>query len=78
VADVGSLPDDVIEGETGHVFRSGDVSQLIDRIRIHFSSEMFSDLEMRREKIRAYGAERFSWATNADRTCAVYARILAN
>jgi len=78
VTDVGSLPDDVIEGETGYVFPASDVSALIDRIRTHFSSELFSDFAMRREKIRAHGAERFSWATNADRTCAVYARILAN
>jgi D-inositol-3-phosphate glycosyltransferase len=77
-ADVGSLAEDVVEGETGYVFRSGDVSSLVDSIRAYFSSALFKDVEMNREKIRRYGAERFSWATNADRTCAVYARMLTN
>jgi D-inositol-3-phosphate glycosyltransferase len=77
VADAGSLPEDVVE-ESGYVFRSGEVSALIETIRAYFSSDLFNDLEMRREKIREYGAGRFSWATNADRTCAVYARMLTN
>jgi D-inositol-3-phosphate glycosyltransferase len=78
VADVGSLAEDVVEGETGYVFRPGDVSSLVGSIRAYFSGALFKDVEMSREKIRQYGAERFSWATNADRTCAVYARMLTN
>jgi glycosyltransferase involved in cell wall biosynthesis len=78
VADVGSLPGDIVEGETGYVFHSGDVSALVEAIRAYFSSALFHDLEMRRESILAYGGERFSWAANADRTCAVYARVLSN
>jgi len=78
VADVGSLAEDVVEGETGYVFRSGDVLSLVGSIRAYFSAALFRDVEMSREKIRRYGAERFSWATNADRTCAVYARMLTN
>src|SRR5207247_9522751 len=78
VADVGSLQHDVVAGETGYVFQSGQVSALVEAIRAYFSSALFHDLEMRRENIRAYGAERFSWAANADRTCAVYASVLTN
>jgi D-inositol-3-phosphate glycosyltransferase len=77
VADVGSLKDDVIEDETGLVFRPGDVLDLAAKIRRYFASDLFRDLDMRSQKIRAYGAERFSWTTNADRTCDVYASTLA-
>ena len=74
VADVGSLKDDVIEGETGLVFRPGDVSDLASKLRDYFAADLFADLDTRSRKIQEYGAERFSWTRNADLTCAVYAR----
>lgn len=75
-SDAGSLKADVIEGETGLGFRSGDVSDLAATIRKYFASELFADLEARSLKIRAHGAEAFSWTRNAELTCAVYARLL--
>jgi glycosyltransferase involved in cell wall biosynthesis len=75
-ADVGSLREDIIEGETGLVFKTGDVLDLARAIHTYFASELFTDLETRRGKIRDYGAERFSWTRNADLTCAVYERLL--
>jgi glycosyltransferase involved in cell wall biosynthesis len=75
-SDVGSLKADVIEGETGLVFRSGDVSDLASQIRTYFASELFGDLDARRPKIRAHGAEAFSWTRNAELTCAAYGRLL--
>ena len=76
VADVGSLKEDVIEGETGFVFRPGDVRDLAAKLRAFFSTDLFADLDTRSRKIAEYGAERFSWATNADLTCRVYARTV--
>jgi glycosyltransferase involved in cell wall biosynthesis len=75
VADIASLMDDVIEGETGLVFRLGDPHDLADTIRKYFDSHLSADLETRGQKIRAYGAERFSWARNAEETHRVYRRI---
>ena len=75
VSDVGSLKDDVSEGETGFVFRPGDVVDLAAQIRGYFASGLFKDLDARSEKIRQYGETRFSWATNAETTCAVYASL---
>ncbi len=75
-ADVGCLKADVIEGETGLVFRSGDVPDLASKIRTYFASDLFNDLEARRSKIRALGAKAFSWARNGELTCAVYRRLL--
>lgn len=74
-ADVESLRDDVVEGETGLVFKVGDVADLAKKIQEYFASELFRDLETRERRIREYGAERFSWTTNAERTCSVYGRL---
>lgn len=75
-ADVGSLREDVVEGETGWVFRPGDMRDFADTIRTYFASDLYKDLETRSRKISDYGAERFSWQENAERTCAVYAGVL--
>jgi glycosyltransferase involved in cell wall biosynthesis len=75
-SDAGSLMGDVVEGKTGFVFRSGDVEDLARTIRKFFASDLFHDLEARSEKIRAYGAEAYSWGRNGDVTCAAYERLL--
>jgi glycosyltransferase involved in cell wall biosynthesis len=76
-SDVGSLKTDVIEGETGLVFRSGDVADLASTIRAYFTSELFINLDARSPKIRALGVKAFSWTRNAELTCAAYGRLLA-
>lgn len=75
-ADVGSLREDIIEGETGLVFKPGDVLDLVRKIQTYFASELFRNLNTRRRRIREYGAERFSWKRNAQLTCAMYERML--
>jgi glycosyltransferase involved in cell wall biosynthesis len=75
-ADVGSLAEDVIAGETGLIFRAGDADHLATRIREYFASDLFSRLEDRSDHIREYGERRFSWALNARRTCGVYESLL--
>lgn len=78
VADVGSLGEHVVEGQTGLVFKAGDVQDLACKIRTYFASELFRNLENGSWNIREYGAERFSWESNAERTCRVYEGVLAN
>jgi D-inositol-3-phosphate glycosyltransferase len=75
-SDVGSLKTDIVEGQTGLVFRSGDVPDLANKIRAYFASDLFKNLEAKRRRIRAYGAEKFSWARNGELTAAVYERLL--
>jgi glycosyltransferase involved in cell wall biosynthesis len=67
-ANVGSLSEDIVEGKTGLVFRSGDPANLAATILDYFSSDLFQDLDAKGQNIREYGAERFSWAQNVDRT----------
>jgi D-inositol-3-phosphate glycosyltransferase len=76
VADVGSLKEEVIEGETGFVFKPLDSSDLARMIDKYFKSELFRDLENRRFKIREYANERYSWNKVAAITTAVYSDLL--
>jgi len=78
VANAGSLPADVIDGQTGFVYEAGDVSGLAATIREYFSSPLFHELEGRRARIRDHGLERFSWKANVERTCAIYERLLGD
>jgi D-inositol-3-phosphate glycosyltransferase len=75
-ADVGSLREDIREDETGILFRPRDVVDLAAKIRTYFASDLFKDRERRARNISDYGTQRFSWTTNADRTYAVYERLL--
>jgi D-inositol-3-phosphate glycosyltransferase len=76
-ADVGSLADEVVEGKTGFVFRSGDIADLTKKIQEYFASDLFTDREYRSDAIREYGAQRFSWTSNVDTTLSLYERLLA-
>jgi D-inositol-3-phosphate glycosyltransferase len=77
-ADVGSLKDDIIEGETGFVFRAKDAVDLAKTVDRYFSSELFKTLPSRRSRIRDHVAEQHSWDTVGQMTQAVYASVLGN
>ena len=76
VADVGSLKEEVIEGETGFVFKARDSSDLASMVNEYFKSELFRNLESRRAEIKAYANERYSWDKVAAVTRSVYSRLL--
>lgn len=71
-ADVGSLREDVIEGETGFMFRARDSADLAVAIDRYFRSPLYAALEERRRDIRAYAEQRYSWRQTASLTCAAY------
>jgi glycosyltransferase involved in cell wall biosynthesis len=71
-ADVGSLKEEVIEGETGFMFKPQDPSDLARTIRQYFASELFTELESRRPQIKQYANERYSWSKVAAITKSVY------
>ena len=75
-ADVGSLREDIVEGQTGWIFRAGDPVDLAAKIRTYFASDLFRDLESNGQRIREYGDNRFSWEKNVDSTFAVYQTLL--
>jgi glycosyltransferase involved in cell wall biosynthesis len=75
-ADVGNLTEEIIEGETGFVFKSRDASDLASKIDKYFKSELFRNLETRRAQIKKYANERYSWSKVAEITTAVYSELL--
>jgi glycosyltransferase involved in cell wall biosynthesis len=76
VADVGSLRDEVVEGKTGFVFRPEDSSDLARAIERYFASDLFVQLDSRREKIRDYATHRHSWDVVGRMTMNVYGKLL--
>jgi len=77
-SDVGNLKEEIIEGQTGFVFKPQDSSDLASKVDEYFKSELFRDLETRRAEIKAYANERYSWSKVAMITAATYSRLLAS
>ena len=77
-ADVGSLREDIVEGETGFVFGARDSNGLAATVDRYFSSELFRTLPSRRPQIRDYVVERHSWDTVGRMTQAVYGSVLGD
>jgi glycosyltransferase involved in cell wall biosynthesis len=75
-ADVGSLKEDIIEGETGLIFKPQDPDDLARVIEQYFSSDLFLDLANRRERIRSFANKRHSWNEVGQITREVYASLL--
>jgi len=75
-ADVGALKEEIVEGETGFVFRPEDPVDLARAIETYFSSNLFSHLNARRLEIRDYAMKRNSWTAVGQSTMHVYAKVL--
>lgn len=75
-ADVGSLKEDIVEGETGFVFRPQDALDLAKTLKRYFTSNLFGELENCRENIRAHAMERHSWDVVGQTTMYKYQGLL--
>ena len=60
-SDVGSLREDIVEGKTGFVCKPRDPVDLAKSIETYFSSELYRHLDARRQEIRDFANERYSW-----------------
>jgi D-inositol-3-phosphate glycosyltransferase len=76
VADVGTLREEIIQGETGFVFKPRGSSDLARQIARYFNGEFFRDIESRRAQIKEYANERYSWEKVAAIVTEVYHRLL--
>lgn len=74
--DVGDLREEINEGRTGHICRSEDSVDLARAIEMYFSSDLYKDLENRRQEIRKYAIERHSWDVISESTRNVYRELL--
>lgn len=75
-SDAGGLPEDVIEGRTGLIFKQRDPDDLARAMDEYFSSDLYMQLESRRQDISDYANDHHSWAKVADITCKVYESLL--
>jgi glycosyltransferase involved in cell wall biosynthesis len=77
-SDVGSLRDEIVEGETGLVFRPRDPEDLARTIERFFQTDLYRELSRRRRAIRDFAAERYSWSRVASITSQVYTKLLSS
>jgi glycosyltransferase involved in cell wall biosynthesis len=77
-SDVGTLKEEIIEGQTGFVFRPQDSSDLARKIDSYFKSELFRNLDTRRAQIKEYANERYSWSKVAAIITNVYSQLLSS
>ena len=76
--DVGSFKEDIVQGQTGFVCRADDPLDMAKTIETYFASDLFANLDQKRQEIRNYANERYSWERIGKLTRAVYERVLQN
>ena len=74
-SNVGSLRDNIVEGQTGRLFRPEDPGDLRTAIELYFSSDLYHNLNRCRDKVRTYAEERHSWTEIARVTKQIYYRV---
>jgi len=74
--DVGALRDDVVEAETGFICKARDHLDLSKSIECYFSSELYRRLEARRQEIKKFASDRYSWTKVGEMTRDVYTRLV--
>ncbi len=75
-ADVGSIREEIIEGRTGFLCRSCDSADLAKAIEKYFESDLFKNLDNRRQEIREYANAKHSWDIVGEMTREVYTELL--
>jgi D-inositol-3-phosphate glycosyltransferase len=73
--EVGSLKDEIIEGRTGFTCHPRDRAALANTIGTYFSSDLYKNLESRRQDVKEYTNDRYSWSSVAAITTNIYARL---
>jgi glycosyltransferase involved in cell wall biosynthesis len=74
--DVGCLSEGVVEGRTGFLCRPREPNELANTIETYFESDLFKELDSRRQEIRAYAKARHSWDLVGEMTRSVYEELL--
>jgi D-inositol-3-phosphate glycosyltransferase len=74
-ADVGSLRDDIVERESGFVFKPEDPVDLARALEEYFASSLYTNLDRTRQDIRRKAKQYHSWDIAAEATESVYAQF---
>ena len=74
--DVGSFRAEIVEGSTGFLCQPGDSAELAKAIEMYFGSDLFKNLDTRRQDIKDYADAHHSWNSVADLTRNAYVEML--
>lgn len=74
--DVGSFREEIVEGRTGFLCKPGDPAELSKAIETYFASDLYKNLQIRRQEIKDYAKENHSWNAVAELTRNAYAEML--
>lgn len=74
--DVGSMQEEILDGETGFVCPAQDSGALAGTIRQYFQSVLFGELEQRRLRIRRFANDKYSWDHVGTLTAGVYRSLI--
>jgi glycosyltransferase involved in cell wall biosynthesis len=75
--DVGSMREEVVEGQTGFLCRPCDSLDLARAMETYFQSDLFKNLERRRRDIREYANTKHSWDVVSEITRKLYSALLS-
>ena len=73
--DVGSFREEIIEGKTGFLCKRADPADLAKTLEIYFESDLYKDLDKRRQDIREYAYQHHSWDAVAELTRNAYEKL---
>jgi glycosyltransferase involved in cell wall biosynthesis len=76
VANVGSFREDVIEGRTGCLYSPDESGALAATIKRYFQTDLYKELDTRREEIRDRAETNHSWELVGRKTYQVYQQLL--
>lgn len=75
-SDVGSLREDLVEGENGYLCKPRDAADLAARLETYFNSSLFRELSVRRAQIQMQARKKHSWQIVGELSRDVYAGLL--
>jgi D-inositol-3-phosphate glycosyltransferase len=73
---VGSLKEDIIEGESGYICKSKDPDDMAKTIETYFKNDLYKNLKENRKKIINYANKKYSWNNIGTRTYKLYENLL--
>jgi D-inositol-3-phosphate glycosyltransferase len=73
---VGSFREEIVEARTGFLCQPGDPADLAKAIETYFTSDLFTNLNVRRRELKDYADANHSWNSVAELTCNAYATML--
>jgi glycosyltransferase involved in cell wall biosynthesis len=73
--DVGSLREDIMDGETGFLCQPENPTDLAEKIILFFNSSLYENIENNRNDIMSFAKKKYSWDIVGNITVPVYEKL---